>query len=127
MGRDIIQGKALYVDMMDIKPVGIFVIYAFFYAVFGYSILLTRLFVAVLVAFSSFLIFKSGLKLFKDRKSAFAAGIIYIFYTSIWSHIGVAPNTEVFFNFTTILGFYLLLLKGNENLFLAGLVFGIGL
>ena len=126
MGRDIIQGKALYVDMVDIKPVGIFVIYAFFHAVFGYSIFLTRLFVAVLVALSSFLIFKSGLTLFKDRKSAFAAGIIYIFYTSIWSHIGVAPNTEAFFNFTTILGFYLLLLKGNKNLFLAGLVFGLG-
>lgn len=126
MGRDILHNKALYVDVVDIKPVGIFVIYSFFHAVFGYSIFLTRLFVAVLVALSSFLIFRSGLKLFKDKKSAFAAGIIYIFYTSIWSHIGVAPNTEVFFNFTTILGFYLLLFRENKYFFLAGLVFGLG-
>jgi len=126
MGRDILKNKALYVDVMDLKPVGVFVIYAFFHAVFGYSIFLTRLFVAVLVALSSCLIFKSGLKLFNDRRSAFAAGLIYIFYTYVWSNFGVAPNTEVFFNFTTILGFYLILLKGNKNLFLAGLVFGLG-
>jgi 4-amino-4-deoxy-L-arabinose transferase-like glycosyltransferase len=126
IGRDLIQGKHLYVDVTDTKPVGIFMIYGFFYYVFGYSIFLPRLFVAIMIAFTSYLVFFASLKLVQNRTSAIAAGIIYIIYTSIWSNFGKSPNTELFFNLTTIAGFLFFLKNKPWSFSLAGLFFGIG-
>lgn len=126
IGRDLALGKQLYVDVTDTKPIGIFLVYAAFYKLFGYSIFITRLAVAVLVGITSYLLFISSLKLFNEKKSAIAAALIYLFYTATWTKYGVAPNTELYFNLTTITGFYFLLKNRNWSFVLSGLLFGIG-
>lgn len=126
IGRDIALGKHLYVDVTDTKPVGIFLIYAFFYKVFGYSIFLTRFVVSMVVALTSWFLYLVAQRLSFKKEVAFAAGLIYIFYTSVWSQFGISPNTEQFFNLTTAAGL-LFLLKGSKWSYLvSGLIFGVG-
>ncbi len=126
IGRDLVMGKDLYTDMIDTKPAGIFLIYGLFHLMFGYSIFLTRVVVSGVVAFTAYLIYRASMHLFQERNAAFAAGMIYIFYTSVWSQFGLSPNTEHFFNLTTISGFLLFLTPSKRNFALAGLLFGVG-
>ncbi len=126
IGRDILQGEVLYTDVTDTKPVGIFLIYAFFQFISGYSIFYKRLLVAVITGASAYLLFKSSEKLFANRRVAIAGGFIYILYTSTWNYFGLSPNTELFFNFFTIAGLLLFLRKANLSYFLGGLLLGVG-
>jgi 4-amino-4-deoxy-L-arabinose transferase-like glycosyltransferase len=127
MARMILQGKTLYVDMIDIKPPGIFLILAAFQAVFGYSIFILRLLVSLWVAVTAFMIYKTGRVFFKDEKSSLAAGIIYIFLISTWSFYGISITPEIFFNLFTISALYILLKKQSLlNYMVTGLLFGIG-
>ncbi|NQU88265.1 MAG: glycosyltransferase family 39 protein [Mariniphaga sp.] len=126
IGRDLAQGKQMYTDVMDTKPVGIFLIYSFFHYIFGYSIFLTRLFVAVMIGATAHLIYLASIKLINEKSPAFAAAIIYLFYTSIWTKFGVGPNAELFFNLTTISGFFFFLKHKKWSYSAAGLLFGIG-
>lgn len=120
-------GKLLYVDMVDIKPPGIFLILSFFMSVFGYSIFVLRLLAALWIALTAFLLYKSAMFLVKDVKSAFSAGIIYIFMISTWSFFGISLTPEIFFNLFTIAALYLVLRKQSHlNFFFAGLVAGFG-
>ena len=127
MARMILQGKTLYVDMVDIKPPGIFLILAAFQVVFGYSIFVLRLLVSLWVAVTAFMIYKTGRVVFKDERSSLAAGTIYIFLISTWSFYGISITPEIFFNLFTISALYILLKKqGLLNYMMAGLLFGIG-
>ena len=126
IGRDLLQGKDLYVDSIDSKPVGIFLIYAFFQLIFGYSIFLKRLAVSLLIGLTAYLLRNVSLKLFQEKRVAFAAGIIYIYYTSTWNAFGISPNTELFFNFFTISSLLLFFNKSKLNYLAAGLLLGIG-
>lgn len=126
IGRDIVLGKHLYVDVTDTKPVGIFLIYALFFKIFGYSIFLPRLVVTIVIALTAWFLFRISLKLIPQRKIAFAAGMIYIFYTSVWSQFGISPNTEQFFNLATAAGLLLALNQNRKSYIFAGLIFGLG-
>lgn len=126
IGNELLKGKLLYSDITDTKPVGTFMIYAGLQYLFGYSIFMKRLFVAVVVGLTSFLIYRGSCKLFKNKHAALAAGIIYIFYTSLWIYHGLSPNTELYFNLTTIAALLLFLKGGNKSFFRAGLVMGVG-
>lgn len=126
IGNSILNGKQLYSDVTDTKPVGIFLVYAALQYLFGYSIFMKRLFVAVLVGVSAFLVRKVSKHLFNDRKAANAAALIYIFYTSIWTYFGLSPNTELYFNFFTIASLLLFIRDKKTSLLFAGLLAGIG-
>ncbi len=126
IGRDILHGKVLYTDVTDTKPVGIFLFYAGLEYLFGSSIFWKRVVFALFVGGTSFLIFKASKKIFANNKVAFASGVIYLFYTSIWNYHGRSPNTELLFNFCTIAGLLLFLNKNIKNYFAGGFVFGIG-
>ena len=126
IGRDILQGKVLYTDVTDNKPIGIFIIYAILHWLFGYSIYLKRLFVALLVGVSASLIRHISKKIFQDNRVAFWSGTIYILFSSLRIYYGLSPNTEIFFNFFTICGLHFLIKKNNLALFVSGLLFGIG-
>ena len=127
IARMLLAGKTLYVDMIDIKPPGIFIILAGFQAVFGYSIFVIRLLVAIWVALTAWMIYKTGKLLLKDERSSVAAGVIYIFFISTWSFYGVSITTEIFFNLFTITSLYILSISNNTwKYFLAGLVAGFG-
>ena len=126
IGRDILNGKALYTDVTDTKPAGIFIFYAMMEFIFGGSIFLKRFVFALVVGFTSFLVYKVSMKFFNNQRAAFASGLIYIFYTSVWVYHGRSPNTELLFNLTTI-GALLLFLRPKMNAwFMGGFLMGIG-
>jgi 4-amino-4-deoxy-L-arabinose transferase-like glycosyltransferase len=127
IARMILAGKTLYVDMIDIKPPGIFLILAGFQAVFGYSIFVLRLLIAIWIAATAFMIYKTGRLLVKDKRASLAAGIIYIFFISTWSFYGISITPEIFFNLFTISALYILLKKQSLlNYLLAGFLAGMG-
>lgn len=126
IGRDILHGKSLYSDVTDTKPVGIFLFYAGLEFLFGNSIFWKRFIFAILVGVTGFLISRISRKLFHQDKVAFAAGLIYIFYTSIWTYHGRSPNTELLFNFFTASSLLLFLKKNTWNYMFAGLFMGMG-
>ncbi len=126
IGRDILHGKSLYSDVTDTKPVGIFLFYAGLEYLFGSSIFWKRFAFAILVGLTGFLVNRISKKLFHQDKVAFASGLIYIIYTSIWNYHGRSPNTELLFNFFTAISLLLMLKKNTWNYLLAGLFMGLG-
>jgi len=126
IGRDILHGKSLYADVTDTKPAGIFLFYAGLEYLFGSSIFWKRFVFALVVGITGFLLYRASQKLFRQNKVAFASGLIYIIYTSIWNYHGRSPNTELLFNACTA-GALLLFLNKNKVYYpLAGLIMGIG-
>jgi 4-amino-4-deoxy-L-arabinose transferase-like glycosyltransferase len=79
IGNEILQGKKLYTEVTDTKPVGIFLIYAGLQAIFGYSIFMKRLFTALLVAVTAYFIRKASFKIFSNWNAANASAIVYLF------------------------------------------------
>ncbi|HKI88000.1 MAG TPA: glycosyltransferase family 39 protein, partial [Draconibacterium sp.] len=126
IGRDILHGKSMYTDVTDTKPVGIFLFYAGLEFLLGSSIFWKRFAFAILVGLTGFLVSRISKKLFRQDKVAFASGLIYIIYTSIWNYHGRSPNTELLFNFFTAISLLLLLKKNTWNYMLAGLFMGLG-
>ncbi len=126
IGRDILNGKALYTDVTDTKPAGIFLVYAGLEFLFGSSIFFKRLAFAIFVSITAYLIFLLALKIIKNKRAALASGFIYIFYTSIWTYHGLSPNTELLFNLTTAGGLLLFLDPKIKNFFWGGLMMGTG-
>ncbi|MBN2241704.1 MAG: glycosyltransferase family 39 protein [Acidobacteria bacterium] len=124
---EINEGKLLYTDVTDIKPVGIFYITAAFLKIFGNTIFGFRLFGAVVIGLTSFLLYKIKLSIGHGRRAALASGILYIFFISIWTYYGVSVNTEHFFNLFTALAVYILFSSRSAWRFpLAGIVIGTG-
>lgn len=126
IGRDILNGKKLYTDVFDNKPVGIFLFYAGMESLFGNSIFMKRLIFAIVVGLTAHIIYLISKKLFQTNRVALASGIIYVFYTSVWNYHGRSPNTEILFNFFTIAGLWFFLSKKNLFFFSGGLSIGIG-
>jgi 4-amino-4-deoxy-L-arabinose transferase-like glycosyltransferase len=127
MARQLLAGKVLYEDMIDIKPPGIFLILAGFQAVFGYSVFVIRLLVALWIGLTAFMIYKCGRHLFNDHNASLASGIIYVFFISTWSFYGISITPEIFFNLFTVLTLYVLLKNDSAwNYLLAGLITGMG-
>ncbi|SHF03629.1 Dolichyl-phosphate-mannose-protein mannosyltransferase [Mariniphaga anaerophila] len=126
IGREILQGKELYTDVTDTKPAGIFLFYAALEFLVGGSIFLKRFAFALVVGITAYLLTKVSQLLFKNWNAAFAAGLIYIFYTSIWVYHGLSPNTELLFNLTTISTLLLFLQPKLKTWVFGGLIMGIG-
>ena len=126
IGNELLKGKELYSDVTDTKPVGIFLIYAALQAIFGYSIFLKRLFVAFIVGITCYLVQRCSLKLFRNEPAALASGIIYLFYTSTWCYFGLSTNTELFFNFFTILSLLFFIRRSNLSFMAGALMMGVG-
>jgi 4-amino-4-deoxy-L-arabinose transferase-like glycosyltransferase len=127
ISRQLLLGKVLYVDMIDIKPPGIFLILAGFQAVFGHSIFVMRLLVSLWIGLTAFMVFLAGRRLIKDTRASIAGAVIYIFFLSTWSFYGVSITPEIFFNLFTISALYILLrFQSVWKYFLAGMVAGLG-
>jgi len=127
IARMLLNGKTLYVDMVDIKPPGIFLILAGFQSVFSYSLFVIRLLVAIWIALTSFILYLSARVLLSDGRAAVASGIIYIFFISTWSFYGISITPEIFFNIFTISALFVLIKnKKPVRYFWAGLFAGIG-
>jgi 4-amino-4-deoxy-L-arabinose transferase-like glycosyltransferase len=127
IARMLLNGKTLYVDMVDIKPPGIFLILAGFQGIIGNSIFEIRILVAIWITLTAFILYKSALIMTRDERAAVASGIIYIFFISTWSFYGISITPEIFFNLFTISALYVLLKSEKPaQYFWAGLLAGIG-
>lgn len=122
----LLKGKTYFKDYVDTKPAGIFLLYAAMLKVTP-SIAALRIWTAIWIAGTAFLLSLLIIRLGGERRAAFAAGVIYIFLTSIYGFYGVSPNTELYYTLFTVLAWYLA--SGRPALSswaLAGLSLGIG-
>jgi hypothetical protein len=127
IAREIFQGKIYFVDLVDTKPIGIFLILGLFIKYVSASIFMIRMFTAAVVAVTAFIIYKIMLLRQKEQKPAVASGIIYIFFVSVWAYFGVFINPELFYLLFTALAFYIFSCSDKPQAFLLlGLMLGVG-
>ena len=127
IAREIFQGKIYFVDLIDTKPVGLFLILGLFIKYISSSIFMIRLFTAAVVALTAYVVFKIMLHQRGEQKPAIAAGVIYIFFVSVWAHFGVFVNPELFYLLFTALAFYIFVRTHRATgFFFMGLLLGIG-
>ena len=128
IGKGLLAGQTYLVDSIDTKPIGIFLIYALMNWLGGSSIFLGRLFTALVVGFTAFLLYRLGRRAGGHERVGWAAGIGYVLLTSIFKFYGLSPNTELFFVPLSI-GAILLTWGANRRIYhfvLAGLLLGMG-
>ncbi|MEQ8703394.1 MAG: glycosyltransferase family 39 protein [Phaeodactylibacter sp.] len=123
----IAQGYTYQVDYIDTKPIGIFLILAALKSLLGNAIWGYRLFAALVLGLTSFLLYRAKRIQGSSWAAALSAGIIYLILNSLYTRYGVSPNTETYFNLFTA-GALLLFFKYRSFLafFAAGLLLGIG-
>lgn len=124
----LLKGHFYWVDYIDTKPLGIFLLFAVFKYLLGSSILLYRLITALWLASTAFLLYRVKLKLGSPKMAGVAAGVLYLLLNSIFTFYGVSPNTETYFGLFVIAAlFFLLNTKWPVAFaFLAGLMLGLG-
>lgn len=127
------QGQVYLRDVVDTKPVGIFILFASFQTLFGKSIFVLRVITAVWVGITAWVIylihrrFSPNGPLPESNFGPVASGLLYICMTSIFTFFGVSPNTELFFVLFTLVALYLILThEGHGWFFMAGLMLGLG-
>jgi 4-amino-4-deoxy-L-arabinose transferase-like glycosyltransferase len=127
IGDAILHGAKYWVDIIDVKPIGIFWLYAGFQAIFGHSIFAMRLMAALWLALTAFFMAQFKLELGSSPRAAYGAGILFILLNSLFTFYGISPNTETFFTFFTMLAFWLALRYRNPiGWFIAGVALGLG-
>lgn len=123
IGKGILAGKIPYVELWDLKPVGSFLLYAFFIPIFGYATETIRI---VSWLFSSLLAFGIFLHLKKNFFIAFLSGF-FILYLFILFPSGLSGNTELLFTPLEVISLYLILqesiYKNRIGFFLLGFAF----
>lgn len=122
------DGQIYLVDVVDTKPIGIFLLFGLFQEVFGEAIFLIRILTSVAIAFTAFFLFLVHRQLGGAKYGPIASGIIYICISSIFTFYGVSPNTEHFFCLFTVIALWLCLRnKRLIEFFLSWIMPGFGL
>ena len=125
IAQQLLQGKIPYVDNLDVKPVGIYLLFAAILKIWN-SIFAIRLFAAIVLAISGYLLYKIHFILFSHARVAMVVAFLYLlcanFHKWTWS-----SNTEVFFQCFSLWALYILLLARRPWHFMGfGIVAGIG-
>ena len=127
IAREIFHGKIYFADVVDTKPIGIFLILGLFIKYCSASIFIIRMFTALVIAFTAFTIYNISLHEQGEYKPAIAAGAIFIFMLSVFTVFGVFVNPELFYTLFTALGFYVFIRTNRPGGFLLlGFLLGIG-
>jgi len=126
IAEGLLKGKVYFRDYIDTKPIGIFLLYAGFLKLIP-GIAAVRVFTALWIGLTAWVLYLAQLRLGGDDKAARAAGVIYIFLTSIFTFYGVAPNTELYYCLFTALALWLVTGPASTPTWaLAGLSLGLG-
>lgn len=99
---ELLRGEVYLKDVIDTKPIGIFLIYAGLIKLTGGSIFTLRLAASCVVALGAWGLYHAGRRATGDEQVGIAAGLIYCFSNSIFTYYGLSPNTEIYFNVLTI-------------------------
>lgn len=127
LGKTVLLGYDYWVDYIDTKPPGIFLIVAAIQALFGDAIFVFRLITAVWIGLTGFLLYLIQRSWNYSTRVGLASGLTYIIITSIFTFYGISPNTELFFTLFTALALLIILRhQGGWPYFLAGLALGFG-
>ncbi len=120
IGHGIRKGLIPFVDLWDIKPVGIYLIYSLSSFLFGYTFLAIRWMTLIFIFLGSLGIYFI-IKKYSD-KLAMLVGLIYA-YSFFYFQAGLSGNSEVFFNALEIWSIYFLL--NTPRKYLSAFLFGI--
>ncbi len=127
IAREMFLGKIYFVDLVDTKPVGLYLLIGLLFKYIASSIFLARMLAAIVIGCTSFLIYKISLHDQGKQKPAIAAGAIFIFLLSVFTQFGVFLNPELFYTFFTALAFYVFLRwQKAAGFLLLGFLLGIG-
>jgi 4-amino-4-deoxy-L-arabinose transferase-like glycosyltransferase len=127
IAREMLMGKTYFADLVDTKPIGIFVLLSLFIKYISTSIFMVRFFAALFVGATAYMIYRINLYDTRETKPALAGGVIFIFFVSTWEFIGIFINPELFYLFFTSLGFYIFIrYKTPSGFFVTGLLLGTG-
>ena len=126
IANEMLHHKTLYTDLIDIKPPGIFLLYALQLWLVK-SVFFTRFITALVVAATAYCLYITKRQQTPNNsQSAFATGVIYVFLCSTFTFYGVSPNTELYFNAFTALALVLFNKQSLKYYFFGGLMMGIG-
>jgi hypothetical protein len=120
IGHGIRNGLVPFVDLWDIKPVGIYLIYSVSSFLFGYTFLAIRWMTLLFILLGSLGIY-FNLKKYND-KIGMLMGLVYA-YCFFYFQAGLSGNTEVYFNAFEIWSIYFLL--NTSKKYLSAFLFGI--
>jgi 4-amino-4-deoxy-L-arabinose transferase-like glycosyltransferase len=127
IAREIFRGKIYFADIIDTKPIGIFVLLGLFIKYISSSVLIIRLFTAIVIGCTSYVIYKISYHDRGEEKPAIASGVIFIFLVSVYSYFGVFINPELFYTLLTAIGFYIFIrTEKTWGYLLMGFLLGIG-
>ncbi len=121
-----LKGRLPFVDYLDIKPLGIYAIFAALIAIFGQSLIAIRLCTVLTVAATGYFLYRAKKAQGARTSTAFFTGGFYcvILATNFWGWTG---NVELYFNLFTSAALFLLLWKTNFiTAFYIGLLMGCG-
>jgi len=113
VARMIIKGDVPYKDVWDIKPPGIYFLYALGMKILGDSMVAIRIFDLFFTILNVLLIFYIVRKLFNEH-SAFLSGFFYGFYYYV-NDFWTLGQVENFLNFFVLLNFLFLYLAINNR------------
>lgn len=121
-----LRGNVPFVDTVDIKPLGIYLVFLISTVLFGQSLVAVRLITILVIAATGYFLYRSKLAYDGDKRLAFLVGLSYVMLIT-FNKLGWTSNTEIFFVFFTALGLWFLQhLKNGLHYFLFGLVMGLG-
>jgi len=122
-----LKGFIPFKDYIDIKPIGIYGIYALATAVFGQSIIAIRLLTILAISTSAYFLFKAGREAGKSNFISLSSGLLYLSLISV-DQWGWSGNTEIFFNLFTTAALYFLVKQKKiaSHYFLIGFLMGLG-
>ena len=100
IAREMNEGRVLYTDCADIKPVGIYCIYALADRLAGHDLqmdfLVLRIFSVSAVLLISLMLWYIGRTLYNERAGYFAALLFAVYSTCVRGSEVLAANTELF-------------------------------
>lgn len=121
------KGYTYQIDYIDTKPIGIFLILAAFKSVLGNTIWAYRLVAALVLGCTAFLLYRAKRVQGSSWSAGLASGVIYLALNSLYTHYGVSPNTETYFNLFTAAALLLFFrFQSFAAYFMVGLLLGIG-
>ncbi len=135
MGSELAKGHLPYTTVCDLKPFGLFGIFAMFTALPIDGVVTSRLAASLVVGLTAYLLSRIAALLFDDetRSIGIAAGLGYIVFTL--TNGGMAAQAELFHNGCAVLALYLVLPRPDVadgstrplTFVTAGLILGVGL
>jgi len=126
MANEWLKGAIPFVDYVDVKPIGIYGLFAVAIGVLGKSLISVRILAALFIAGTAFFIYRILSGFHRSKSFSLGSALLFIFFASLhkWAW---ASNTEIFFVFFTAWGASILLKAEKSTHFLSfGFILGLG-